>query len=131
LNLETFFSVTKQTELFLLAVVLGAGLGVLFDALRVIRIMVKTAGNAFFCGLADVLFMLFSAFCLFLFSAENLRGGVRFFVVIGAVLGFVLEILTTGGIVTGTVRKAANAVRKEAAHIIKSLRTLQKSQQSE
>ncbi|MDR0991985.1 MAG: spore cortex biosynthesis protein YabQ [Ruminococcus sp.] len=131
MNLETFLSVTKQTELFLLAVTLGAGLGIIFDALRVLRIIIKTAGNAFFCGLADVLFTLFSAFCIFLFSAETARGQVRFFIVIGAALGFLLEILTTGDIVTGVVKKAANAVRAELFRIINGFRRLQKSQQSE
>jgi hypothetical protein len=131
LNLETFLSVTKQTELFLLAVVLGAGLGILFDALRVLRIIIRTAGNAFFCGFTDTLFVLFSAFCIFLFCAETAHGQVRFFVVIGAALGFLLEILTTGDIVTSLVRKAANAVRAELLRIINGFKRLQKSQQNE
>jgi hypothetical protein len=131
LNLETFLSVTKQTELFLLSVTIGAGLGILFDALRVVRLIIKTAGIAFFCGLADVLFVLFSAFCLFLFSAEAARGQVRFFIVVGALLGFTLELLTTGEIVTSIVRNAADAVRKELRRIVNGFKRLQKSQQNE
>lgn len=130
MNLETFFSVTKQTELFLLSVTLGAALGVLFDALRLVRIIIRTAGNAFFCALADILFVLFSAFCIFIFSAESAHGQVRFFVVIGAVLGFTLEVLTIGSAVTGTVRKAANAVRKALGNIISSIKNIRKPQQT-
>jgi spore cortex biosynthesis protein YabQ len=130
LNLETFFSVTKQTELFLLSVTLGAALGVLFDALRLIRIIIRKAGNAFFCAFADILFMLFSAFCIFIFSAESARGQVRLFVVLGAVLGFTLEILTIGEAVTSVVRKAANAVRKTLGRLADNVKNIRKSQQT-
>lgn len=130
MNLETFFSVTKQTELFLLSVTLGAALGVLFDALRLIRIIIRKAGNAFFCAFADILFMLFSAFCIFIFSAESARGQVRLFVVLGAVLGFTLEILTIGEAVTSVVRKAANAVRKTLGRLADNVKNIRKSQQT-
>jgi hypothetical protein len=131
LNLETFFSVTRQTELFFVAVVIGAALGVLFDATRILRIIIRKFGGGFICAVTDILFMLFSAFCIFVFSAEAARGQVRFFVVLGATLGFVLEILTIGDLVTGTIRKAANSVRAGLTRIANSIKRLQKIQQTE
>jgi hypothetical protein len=129
LNLETFFSVTKQTELFFVSIVIGAALGVLFDATRLLRIIIRKTGGAFFCTLTDTLFMLFSAFCIFVFSAEAARGQVRFFVILGALIGFVLEILTTGFLVTRTVKKAADAVRAFLRRVLDGIKRLQKSQQ--
>jgi hypothetical protein len=129
LNLETFFSVTKQTELFFVSIVIGAALGILFDATRLLRIIIRKAGGAFFCTLTDTLFMLFSAFCIFVFSAESARGQVRFFIVLGALIGFVLEILTTGYLVTRTVKKAADAVRAFLHKAVNGIKRLQKSQQ--
>jgi spore cortex biosynthesis protein YabQ len=131
LNLETFLTVTKQTELFFLSVVIGAALGVLFDATRIIRIIIRKSGNAFFCALTDILFMLFAAFCIFIFSAESARGQVRFFVVLGALLGFTLEILTIGDVITHMVRKAANSVRAGLTRIVNGIKSLQKVQQTD
>jgi hypothetical protein len=131
LNLETFFSITKQTELFFVSVVIGAALGVLFDATRLLRIIIRKAGGAFFCTLTDTLFMLFSAFCLFIYSAEAARGQVRFFIVLGALIGFLLEILTIGDFITKTVKKAADAVRAFLSRIANGFKRLQKSQQKD
>ena len=112
MNLETFFSVSEQTVQFLLSVVLGAGLGIVYDCFRVFRILFPTARkNGAVCA-GDIVFMIISGAAVFLFAVMFCRSQVRLFSVIGALLGFVLYILTIGNFITGILRAIVSAVCK-------------------
>ncbi len=99
--METFFNVSQQTRLFLLSCVTGACLGVVFDFLRVFRIIIKHKKSVVF--VEDFLFILFFMLTVFTFSTEAVRGELRFFVFLGAFLGFVIYILTVGTVVVYSV----------------------------
>ncbi|MCD7730628.1 MAG: spore cortex biosynthesis protein YabQ [Oscillospiraceae bacterium] len=110
MSLETFFSVSEQTSQFLLSIVLGAGIGVFYDCFRVLRILFPPARRTAAVAAEDVVFMLASGGAIFLFAFFYCRSQVRFFCIIGSLLGFILYILTVGSVVTGIIRAIAAAV---------------------
>ena len=110
MHLDTFFSISQQTALFLLSVVLGAGLGVVYDCFRVFRIIFPRAAKSADVAVQDVIYWLIYGFCVFCFAAVLARGQVRFFIVLGSLIGFVLYIITIGNTVTGVIRRIVTAV---------------------
>lgn len=112
MNLETFFSVSQQTMQFLLSVVLGAGLGIVYDCFRAFRILFAPARKTGAVCAGDIAFMIISGAAVFLFAALFCRSQVRFFSIIGALLGFVLYILTIGNFITGILKGIVSAVCK-------------------
>jgi hypothetical protein len=110
MKLDTFFTVTEQAEIFLLAVLLGGALGVVFDAFRLLRAVFVTARRKIAVGIADFLYVLFYAFCIFIYSALLGRGEVRFFIIIGSLCGFTLEVMTIGGAVTSLTRTVSDKI---------------------
>lgn len=101
--METFFSVSEQTCLFLWSCVLGLFLGILFDFLRVIRIIKKHSSFAVF--IEDMLFIIFSSICIFIYIMEKVRGEIKFFIFFGAFLGFILYIFTVGNFIVNIIKK--------------------------
>ena len=87
MDLETFFTVSEQCSLFLLSVVLGLGIGVFYDVFRTLRIVFPPAAKKNAVFVEDIIFMAASGAAIFLYSAVLCRGQVRFFCVIGTLLG--------------------------------------------
>jgi hypothetical protein len=110
MSLDTFFSVSQQAELFLLSVLLGAGLGVIYDAFRLLRAVFLTARKNVAVHIADFIYVLFYAFCIFIYSMVCCRGEVRLYIVIGSICGFILEILTIGDTITSFVRLVSDKI---------------------
>ncbi len=110
MNLNTFFSVSQQTASFLLSVLLGAVLGVVYDCFRVARILLPPLAKPKPTFFEDVLFWLIYGFCVFCFAAAAARGQVRVFMLLGSILGFALYILTLGNLITGVIRSIVTAV---------------------
>lgn len=112
MNLNSFFTVSQQASAFLLSVVLGAALGVVYDCFRVARILLPPLAKPKPAFFEDVLFWLIYGFCVFCFAAAAARGQVRLFMFFGSLLGFVLYILTLGNLITGIIRRIVTAVYK-------------------
>lgn len=112
MNLNTFFSVSQQTASFLLSVLLGAALGVVYDCFRVARILLPPLAKPKPTFWEDILFWLIYGFCVFCFAAATARGQVRIFMLLGSILGFTLYILTIGNLITGVIRSIVTAVYK-------------------
>lgn len=112
MKLDTFFSISRQTLIFLLSVILGAVLGVLYDCFRVLRVLFPPAAKPKAVFIGDVLFWLIYGFCVFCYGAVFARGQVRLFIIFGSLIGFALYLLTVGSVVIGVIRCAAEAVRK-------------------
>ncbi|MDR0974462.1 MAG: spore cortex biosynthesis protein YabQ [Ruminococcus sp.] len=121
--LDTFYTVTEQAELFLLSVFVGASLGVVFDAFRLLRAVFVTARKSFLVHAADFLFILFYAFVVFTYSAVLARGEIRFFIVIGSLCGFLIETLTIGDSVTKAVRYISDKIHAALKRAFNSLWT--------
>lgn len=110
MKLEAFFSISEQVELFLLAIALGAALGILFDCFRVIRIIFPPAKKAGAVCLLDIIFWLCYGFAIFVYSVVMGKGQVRVFYFTGSIIGLVLYIVTVGNLVTGVIRRVFTAI---------------------
>ena len=88
MELETFFTVPEQTRLLLYAVLLGVPLGMCFDVLRTLRLLLPHGKLA--TALEDVLFLLLWSGALLCFSTALARGEFRGYYVLGSGLGFLL-----------------------------------------
>lgn len=119
--METFFNVSEQTWLFLWSCVLGIFLGVVFDVLRVIRIIKNHSSFAVF--IEDVLFIVFSSLCIFIYIMEKARGEIKFFIFVGAFLGFILYIVCVGNFIVNIIKKIVLLIKSILNKIyIKALR---------
>ncbi len=89
------------------AALLGCALGILYDALRVLR---ERLAWRWLCHMADALFWLAVAVGLFTFSLEVGDGRVRLFYVAAAVLGAAFYFLTASPLLLWLLRWLADGV---------------------
>lgn len=90
----TDITIAKETQLFLWSLLLGAGLSVLYDVLRVLRLETHHR-NAVIC-IEDILYFLVCSVITFGFLLKDNCGEVRGYVLIGELIGWVLWHLTIG-----------------------------------
>lgn len=110
MQIETFFSVPHQVSLFLMSVLLGAAMGVVYDCFRVFRIVFPPAAKSGAVLVQDIIFWLIYGFAIFCYATFAARGQVRFFIFFGSLIGFVLYILTIGNFITGVLRRIFSAI---------------------
>lgn len=89
--------VSAQTFLFLESCLLGAVLGVIYDIFRILRISFKN--GSFLIFLEDALFFFICAILTFCFMLTTNDGQVRFFILLGEGIGFILYHCTIGVLV--------------------------------
>jgi len=89
----------EQTTIFLQAILLGFVYGILYDAFRITRIAVPTARWVIF--VQDVLFFFICAVSTFFFLMRTMDGQVRFFVLLGAVLGMIIYFYSLSILIMG------------------------------
>lgn len=81
-------TMSQQTLIFLYSCVLGVGLSLYLDLFRVVRLVLcNTKPVTFFC---DLLYFLSSTLIVYLFFVRFCSGQVRVYVLIGALLGFLI-----------------------------------------
>lgn len=107
---ETFMPVSRQTELFLLSVLLGAAFGVIYDVFRALRVVFPVLGKKLPTALCDILYFLICGVGIYLFSLIAARGEVRGYYWLGAFLGAVMYLLTAGTVVIGVIRAVFGTV---------------------
>lgn len=110
MQIETFFSVSHQVSLFLMSVLLGAAMGVVYDCFRVLRIVFPPAAKSGAVLVQDIVFWLIYGFAIFCYATFAARGQVRFFIFFGSLIGFVLYILTIGNFITGVLRRIFSVI---------------------
>ena len=98
-----------ETAAFFYACALGAGLGVLYDVFRLLRLV--TGGKALLVFLEDLLFSFLAAGCTLYFIIEFCSGWLPLFVLAGEVLGFILYHFTVGEIVIRLFRLICRGIR--------------------
>ncbi len=95
--METFFTVTSQTKLFLWAFVLGCGLGIFYDIFRCLRLIIKH--NNISVIIEDAIYIIIFSLSVFTLILERARGELKAFMFVGAIIGMILYILTIGNFV--------------------------------
>lgn len=101
-------AVSEQAALFLLSIALGLPAGILLDAMRLLRVLIPHCAAAVF--LEDALYV----FCLMLlhqcFTVMFMHGSLRFYPLLGTLLGLALYLLTAGT-VTGRLLRQLRRLR--------------------
>lgn len=105
MELESFFTVTQQTHLFLISCLFGIPLGIIFDIFRVIRTLLPH--NTPLVIIEDLIYMIIYALFMTAFTIVAARGEYRVFYTIGNVLGFTLYFFTVGNVILGVIRRIA------------------------
>ena len=82
----------NQAYIFMAFSIVGVTIGILFDIFRIIRKTIKT--NDFFTYIEDVLFWILTGIIIIFSMYYFCDGELRFFMVIGIVLGTIIYLLT-------------------------------------
>ncbi len=105
-----YMALAPSTLLFFYSILTGAVLGVVYDIFRILRIACPPKKIAII--VQDVIFALICIITTLMFLQFFTNGALRFFVLIGEFLGFLLYYLTIGVIVIKTARVIINIVKK-------------------
>lgn len=90
----TDLTLAKETRLFLLSIVVGVGLSLLYDLLRVLRL--QTRHRPIVVSLEDLIYFLVCAAVTFGFALKDNSGQIRGYILIGELLGWGCWHLTAG-----------------------------------
>ena len=82
----------NQAYIFMAFSIVGVTIGILFDFFRIIRKTIKT--NDFFTYIEDILFWILTGIIIIFSMYYFCDGELRFFMVIGIVLGAIIYLLT-------------------------------------
>ncbi|MCI7767655.1 MAG: spore cortex biosynthesis protein YabQ [Oscillospiraceae bacterium] len=118
---ETFMPVCRQAELFLLSVLLGGGMGVLYDVFRALRAIFPPLGRVVPTAVCDIIFLLLCGLGIFLFSILCGDGLVRGYYLLGAFLGMTIYLLTAGTVVIGIIRTVFGGIYRVLGGILRRL----------
>ncbi len=101
--------VTEQLTTFGISCLIGAGLGIFYDFFRIVRKAIPH--NWVFIGLEDLTFFIAATTYSFNFMVSVLDGRIRFFIIIGELLGWVIYFFTLGVVVMGVSDKIIACVK--------------------
>lgn len=114
------FAISEHLEIFLLSLGMGFLLGVLYDAIRIIRLIVSKGKAALF--VFDFLTLALSAVLTYLFILAVNKGAVRAYIIIAELLGFFCYYISFGIVIVRLSDKIVSAVKSFAAKIFNSLK---------
>ena len=105
-----YMALAPSTLLFFYSILTGAVLGVVYDIFRILRIACPPKKIGII--VQDIIFALICIITTLMFFQFFTNGALRFFVLIGEFLGFLLYYLTIGVIVIKIARVIINIVKK-------------------
>lgn len=101
--------VTTETRLFLLACLLGAGMGIIYDMVVILRIVFPRGKVWVF--IEDFLYALLFGFGFFIFCT-GLTRGIRGFVLVGMLTGCMVERLSTGRAIVWAMTRVLGVIKR-------------------
>lgn len=116
---ETFYTVHEQLVLFGLSCLFGGALGVCYDVFRALRVLMPH--NTWLVVFEDVLFMAGYSVFLMAFTSGAARGELRFYFVIGNLLGFIIYFFTVGNAVISALKKLLHVLGRAFCVVIRPL----------
>ena len=116
---ETFYTVHEQLVLFGLSCLFGGALGVCYDLFRALRVLLPH--NTWLVVFEDVLFMAGYSVFLTAFASGAARGELRFYFVIGNLLGFIIYFFTVGSAVIAALKKLLHVLGRTLCAVIRPL----------
>lgn len=118
-------SFAQQSTAFLCAAVPGVILGVLYGAVRLLRVLFDFSAAVTF--LSDVLFMLAAAVLTFLFSLAFLSGYVRLYLLPAILTGFFLYRLTLGALLSRLYTPVFRVLKQAGGSFLKKFKKIAKN----
>lgn len=110
----------NQAYLFLVFALNGIFIGILFDFFRILRKSFKTVN--FITNIEDILFWILTGlsiiYCMYNFSG----GALRFFMLLGLILGILLYMLTLSDFLVKIVVKIISIIKKIQNNMTKKLK---------
>ncbi len=103
-------TIASQSLSFLISCLLGVALGALYDVFRISRIALPTPTAVIW--VEDVLYFLICAVLTFMYMLTVAEGQVRFFILIGELIGASLYYFTVGRLVNAMSELNVNAVKR-------------------
>ena len=113
------FFISNQVEIFFYACILGGGIGVIYDLFRILRIAIKPGTVSAF--IEDIIFFVMLAVCTFFFLLKFTEGQVRFYVILGEGLGFLLYYFTIGSLIYKIAEIIISIIKKIVTAIFKPI----------
>ncbi len=111
--------VLNQAELFLIFVLDGAIIGLIFDIFRILRKSFKTAD--FITVIEDIIFWLIAGFIVLYSIFVFNNGEIRFFMFLGVLLGVMLYMLILSNLIIKASVTIINIIKKIVGFIFKIL----------
>lgn len=112
--MEYILSLSTQVVSFLYSLGFGLIIGILYDLLRVIRIVLSFSKTATY--VTDFLFSVTASIMTFLFCLSVTNGEVRLYIILGEFIGFAVFYFSFGSVAVKfsekSVRKIAKAFKK-------------------
>lgn len=108
-------TMTQQTAVFFHSLLLGAAVGCFYDLFRITRIAFIIPAPLVLAE--DLLFFLFSSIVLFGFMLENSFGQIRWFILLGMALGWIIYYFTLGSLVIKCSARIIRAVKAALAFL--------------
>ncbi len=99
-----------QTRLFLMSFGFGFLLGVVYDLFRIVRLTLTRGKAAVF--VMDVLYFLLAGIAVFIFMLAYNSGEIRFYLLLGILLGFLIYYFTFGAFVLKWSNRIIRALRR-------------------
>ena len=112
-------TVFEQTQTVLYAVLLGAILCAVYDVFRIIRI--AFGGKTVAVFIEDILFSIIALVLTFIFVVAFNNGELRFFVLIGELIGFIAYYFTVGKLTILFSKTLISTLKKTMRFILKPL----------
>ncbi len=112
------FPISEHLRVFLLSLGLGFLLGVLYDAFRVIRLVISRGKAAVY--VFDILYIALTAVLTYLFILEVNMGAVRAHILIAALMGFFCYYISFGVFVVRLCDKLAALITR-CLHAVKRI----------
>lgn len=117
--MEYIISLSTQTKSFLYSLGFGLVIAVLYDALRIVRLMLSFSKIA--CYITDFFFSVASAVMTFLFCLSVTNGEVRLYIIFGELVGFFVFYLSFGSVAVKFSQKTVNKIFSLFAKIFSRL----------
>lgn len=101
---ELFLGTGRELRLAVYAVITGIFVGAVYEIFRTLRQTVRH--NRWAVMAEDVIFTLIFGMVYYTFSVEMTKGVMRFFVLLGMLIGFAIYLDSLGKIFAGIIKKA-------------------------
>lgn len=119
-----YISLSQQYTAFFYSLVIGVGLGVVYDIFRITRLLFPK--SFFLTFFQDILFWIISLVVTFFFSLVYNNGELRLYIIIAEILGFLAYYFTFGRVVFWLFRSTFKRVKNFLDNIYKKTRKIVK-----